>query len=140
MKHPWWRPLASARRATAAVDFAMVSVGFLPLCFGIIELGIMLWIQNTLQTAAELTARCVATQNAACSDAKSYAVATASVWLPSGMVKTADVTVSTGASCNGSPGSAVIVTISHSYWGSTNLPPPFRSLATSVSSCFATGA
>lgn len=38
------------------------------------------------------------------------------------------------------PGTAVIVTIAHSYWGGTNLPPPFQSLTTSASSCFATGA
>jgi Flp pilus assembly protein TadG len=140
MKFSWPRAVASARRGTAAVDFAMVSVVFLPLCFGIIELGIVLWVQNTLQTTAELTARCVATQNTACGDAKSYAVATASAWLPSGMVNAADVTVSTGASCNGSPGTAVIVTITHNFWGGTNLPPPFQSLTTSASSCFATGA
>jgi Flp pilus assembly protein TadG len=130
----------SARRGTAAVDFAMVSVVFLPMCFAIMELGIMLWVQNTLQTTAELTARCVATENAACSNAQSYAVSTASDWLPSGMVTTSDVTVSTGASCNGSPGTAVVVTITHSYWGSNILPPPFQSLSASVSSCFATGA
>jgi Flp pilus assembly protein TadG len=140
MKRPWLHPLALARCGTAAVDFAMVSVVFLPLCFGIVELGIVLWVQNTLQTTAELTARCVATQNTACSDANAYAVNAASAWLPSGMVRTADVTVSTGASCNGSPGTAVIVTISHGYWGGTSLPPPFRSLTTSASSCFATGA
>jgi Flp pilus assembly protein TadG len=140
MKRLWLRAATSARRGTAAVDFAMVSVVFLPLCFGIIELGIVLWVQNSLQAAAELTARCVATQNTACSDAKSYAVTTASAWLPSGMVKVADVTVWTGASCNGSPGTAVIVTITRSYWGGTNLPPLFQSLTTSASSCFATGA
>jgi len=140
MKHRLLRSLFGCRRGTAAVDFAMVSVVFLPLCFAIMELGIVLWVQNTLQTTAELTARCVATQNTACSNAQSYAVSTASDWLPSGMVHTADVTVSTGASCNGSPGTAVIVTITHSFWGSTILPPPFQNLATSVSSCFATGA
>jgi Flp pilus assembly protein TadG len=132
--------LLRTQRGAAAVDFAMVSVVFLPLCFAIMELGIVLWVQNTLQTTAELTARCVATQNTACSNAQSYAVSTASAWLPSGMVTTADVSVSTGASCNGSPGTAVIVTITHSYWGGNILPPPFQSLSTSVSSCFATGA
>jgi Flp pilus assembly protein TadG len=134
------RPFLWCRRGAAAVDFAMVSVVFLPLCFAIMELGIVLWVQNTLQTTAELTARCVATQNTACTDARSYAVSTASAWLPNGMVGTADVTVLTGASCNGSPGTAVVVTITHNYWGGNILPPPFQSLATSVSSCFATGA
>jgi len=56
------------------------------------------------------------------------------------MVNTSDVAVSTEASCNGSPGTAVVVTITHSYWGGNIPPPPFQSLATSVSSCFATNA
>jgi Flp pilus assembly protein TadG len=133
-------PLLRCRRGAAAIDFAMVSVVFLPLCFAIMELGIVLWVQNTLQTTAELTARCVATHNTACSNPQSYAVSTATAWLPSGMVSSSDVTVATGASCNGSPGTAVVVTITHSFWGATILPPPFQDLATSVSSCFATGA
>jgi len=138
---PWRsRAFVRGRRGAAAVDFAMVSVVFLPLCFAIMELGIVLWVQNTLQTTAELTARCVATQNIACSNARSYAVSTGSSWLPSGMVATSDVSVSTGASCNGSPGTAVIVTITHSYWGGNILRPPFQNLSTSVSSRFATGA
>ena len=75
-----WLPrrLLCCRRGTAAVDFAMVSVVFLPLCFEIMELGIVLWVQNTLETTAELMARCAATQNTACSDARSIAVSNAS--------------------------------------------------------------
>ena len=133
------RDLLRARRGEAALDFAMVSIVFLPLCFGIIEVGIMMWVQNTLQTTATLTARCVATGNSACTDAKQYAVDQATSYLPSGMVSTSDVTVLTGASCNSSPGTAVIVTIAHTFWDASVLPPPFQSLSTSVSSCFATG-
>jgi Flp pilus assembly protein TadG len=139
MKSPRLGDLVRGRRAAAAVDFAMVSIVFLPLCFGIIELGIMLWVQNTLQSTAEFTARCVATQNTACSNAQQYAVDQATAYLPSGMVSTGDVTVSTGASCNSAPGTAVIVTIAHTFWESSILPPPYQSLTTSVSSCFTTG-
>jgi Flp pilus assembly protein TadG len=139
MKPPRLRDLVRGRRGTAALDFAMVSVVFLPLCFGIIELGLMLWVQNTLQSTAEFTARCAATENTACSNAQQYAVDTATQYLPSGMVSTGDVTVWYQASCNGAPGSAVIVTIAHTFWESSILPPPYQSLTTSVSSCFATG-
>jgi len=132
------RDLLRGRHGAAALDFAMVSIVFLPLCFGIIELGIMMWVQNTLQTTATVTARCVATANTACSNAKQYAVDQATSYLPSGMVSTEDVTVLTAASCNSAPGSAVIVTIAHTFWGASVLPPPFQSLTTSVSSCFAT--
>jgi Flp pilus assembly protein TadG len=138
MTPPRLGDLRRCRRGAAALDFAMVSIVFLPLCFGIIELGIMLWVENTLQTTATVTARCVSTANAVCSNAQQYAVDQATAYLPSGMVSTGDVTVSTGASCNSAPGTAVIVTIAHTFWETEILPPPYQSLAISVSSCFTT--
>jgi Flp pilus assembly protein TadG len=128
------------QRGAAAIDFALVSVLFLPLCFGIIELGIMLWVQNTLQTTATRTARCVGTANTVCSDPRQYAVDQATEFLPTGMVSTGDVTVLTDTSCNSAPGTGVVVTIAHRFWGATLLPPPFQSLSISVSSCFPTAA
>jgi len=128
--------LLRANRATASVDFAIVSVVFLPLCFGIVELGIMMWVQNTLQTTATVTARCVATANTACSNAQQYAVSQAGEYLPSGMISTGDVTVATGEGlCNSAPGTAVIVTIAYTFWGTSILPPPYQGLSISVSSC-----
>jgi len=139
MKRSALRELIRSRRGVSSVEFAIVSIVFLPICFGILELGFMMWVQNSLQTTAEETARCVATGNSACTDAQQFAVTTAAQWIPSGLITTGDVTVNTGASCNSSPGTAVVVTISHNFWGDTIVPPPFQSLATSVSSCFATG-
>jgi Flp pilus assembly protein TadG len=138
MKAPRLHDLLRGRRGEAALDFAMVSIVFLPLCFGIIELGIMMWVQNTLQTTATVTARCVGTQNTACSNPQQYAVDQATQYLPSGMVSTSDVTVLTGASCNSAPGTAVIVKIAHTFWDADVLPPPYQSLSISVSSCFTT--
>jgi len=133
------RDLIRGRHGTAALDFAMVSIVFLPMCFGIIELGIMMWVQNTLQSAAATTARCVATQNSACTgDPQTYAVNQATQYLPSGMVSKSDVTVHNPGTCNSAPGTMVVVTITHTFWGTSILPPPYQSLSTSVSSCFPT--
>ena len=46
-------------RGNAAVEFAMLIPVFLLLIIGIYEFGKLYWIQNTLQYAAEQTARCI---------------------------------------------------------------------------------
>ena len=47
-----------------------------------------------------------------------------------------DVTVTATGSCNGSPGKAVTVTISHQFWKTKLLPPPFRTFKITLESCF----
>lgn len=44
-------------KGTTAVEFALVSIAFLMLIFGIFESGRMFWMYNTLQYAAEIGAR-----------------------------------------------------------------------------------
>jgi len=44
---------------SAAVEFAMLIPLFLMLIFGVYEFGRIYWLQNTLQYAAEQTARCI---------------------------------------------------------------------------------
>ena len=44
---------------SAAVEFAMLIPLFLLLIFGVYEFGRIYWVQNTLQYAAEQTARCI---------------------------------------------------------------------------------
>jgi Flp pilus assembly protein TadG len=104
-------------RGTAALEFALVSGVFFMLLFGIIELGLSMWIRSTLQTVAAQTARCAAIGSSACaSGAAQYAVSLARPWLPIYAITTKDVVVSTTTTCFGASGNFESVTITAPSW------------------------
>lgn len=55
------RRLAEERRGATAIEFALISVPMMILLFGIIELGLILLVSVTLETATEFTARDIRT-------------------------------------------------------------------------------
>nr|WP_294521405.1 TadE/TadG family type IV pilus assembly protein [uncultured Rhodopila sp.] len=129
--------LAHDRRGVAAIEFALVSLAYFPLCFGIIELGLILWTQDVLQTTALMTARCVAVAAPACmANAPQYAVNTASTWLNSGMLTVTGVSIKTNAACATAPGTAVVVTLTSTYFASGALPFGINSGTLSVAACY----
>ena len=131
-----WRLLAD-RRGTTAVEFALISTVLLPMLFGTIELGMLMWTRNALQSTAELTARCVALGSTQCTDGTSYAVNMASNWIINGIIKDSDVTVTPAAtSCNGTTGAFTTVSIKSSFWGGNLLPAPFNASTINVSACY----
>jgi Flp pilus assembly protein TadG len=135
----WYRRLAHDRRGVAAIEFALVSLAYFPLCFGIIELGLMLWMQDVLQTTALMTARCVAIAAPACTaNAPQYAVTTASNWLNAGMLTVSGVSVKTNAVCAGAPGTAVVVTLTSNYFAANALPYGIGSGTISLTGCYPT--
>ena len=137
------RILAADCRGVSALEFAIVAGVFLVLSFGVIELGLLWWTKNALQATAALTARCAglgACQCAAgaCTPAQ-FAVETASAWVVTGVIGTADVTISSNVACNGTPQTThTSAAITSRFWASDSLPPPFPSTAISVSACFPT--
>ena len=134
---PRLRHLRADRRGTTAVEFALISTVLLPMLFGTIELGMVMWTRNVLQSTAELTARCVSLGSTQCTNAPSYAVAMANNWILSGIIATSDVTVKAAAtSCNGNVGSFSTVAISSSFWGGNLLPAPFNASTINVSACY----
>jgi Flp pilus assembly protein TadG len=134
------RGLLGDRRGSTIIEFAVSTVAMFSMCFAILEVGLMCWTQNAMQNAATLGARCAATSNSACANVPQFVVDTIGTWLVPDSVAVADVTVQSAGVCNGSPGTAVIVSISHQFWGALVLPPPFSSLTINVSSCYAVGA
>jgi Flp pilus assembly protein TadG len=133
------RRLAHDRGGVAAIEFALVSLAFFPLCFGIIELGLMLWTQDVLQTAALMTARCVAVSAPACTaNAPQYAVTSASTWLNAGMLTVGGVSIKTNATCATAPGTAVVVTLTSTYFAMQTLPFGIISGTVSVKGCYPT--
>lgn len=128
--------LAICRRATAALEFAIISAVFAPVSFAILEIGFILWTQNSMQSAATMAARCGAIGSTDCPDVAAYAAAAVGEWLVPDSVAAADVSVNMAGSCNAAPGVAVIVTITHQFWSGVSLPAPFSAPTISVSSCF----
>ncbi len=127
------------RRGAAALEFAIVSLAFFPICFAIIELGLMLWTQNALQATANMTARCVAIASPACSGSPSgYAVTQAQTWLNAGILTSSGVTVATATTCSTAPGTMVKVTLTSSFLSGLPLPPPFNGISLSAVACYPT--
>ena len=55
--HDRLRRLLRARDVATAVEFALVAPVFILFCLGIVEGGRMMWIRNSVQTAADEAAR-----------------------------------------------------------------------------------
>lgn len=132
-KHSLLR-LGCDRRGSAALQFSFVSVIFFLTVFAVLELGLILSTENSLQSAASIAARCIAVGNSACANVAQYINSTALFEAES--VTASDVTVTSTGSCNGAPGKAVTVTINHQFWKTRLLPPPFGTLTIALESCF----
>ncbi|HEX4367501.1 MAG TPA: TadE family protein [Rhodopila sp.] len=135
------RRLRGERQGSTAVEFAIIAGVMLPLLFGTVDLGLLMWTHNALQSTAALTARCIAIGSSACSaNPAQFAVTTAGQWIVPGIINTGQVTINTAAtSCNGAAGSLgpfVTVAIVSSYWASGVLPPPFAATNVHVTACF----
>jgi Flp pilus assembly protein TadG len=131
------RRLATQRRATTTVEFALVGGMLLLLTFGTIDLGLLLWTQNALQSTTALAARCAAISAPSCPDessVKTYAASLADDWTMPGMITASDVSVT--GTCRGTAGFKQ-VTITTSFWASM-LPPPFHNMTLTVSACYPT--
>ncbi len=118
-----------------ALEFALVALAFMPLCFGLIELGLGLWARNALQSVAEMTARCVAIASPNCSDPVAYATSLANAWVSGAALASSGVAVQTGTTCSTAPGTMVRVSLSTVMINKTGLPPPLNSVIITASAC-----
>ncbi len=108
------------RRATAAVEFAVVAPVFLLLVFGMIEYGRMVMVYQVLTNASREGAR------VAVLDGATTASVTAQVntYLSSGTITGATVTVSPNPPSNAQYGDPVTVTVSIPFSQVSWLPSP----------------
>lgn len=129
------RRLAAQRRATTSVEFALVGSMMLLATFGTLDLGLLLWTQNALQSTAALAARCAAISSPLCSDVTNYTVSLAGNWVMPGVISADNVTATSVGTCNGATGTFEQVAITSSFWANV-LPPPFHNQTLTVSACY----
>jgi TadE-like protein len=106
------RRRASARRASAGVEFALVASCFFALVLFILDVSLLFLGKGALQMAAAQTARCTAIGAPACASAQTFAASLIGGWGAGGILPSLDVSVQSGTSCNGVPGQFSVVTIS----------------------------
>lgn len=113
------------RRGASAVEFALVVIPFLLLCFGIIEVGRALWTRQVLADVAILGARCMGVRQLQCSEGEHYSADKTRRFIIAELsgrgvaVAQQNVVLDANASCDGVPGFSM-VTISRQF--STALP------------------
>lgn len=118
-------------RGVSSIEVAVLLPGvLLPLTFATIGAGVILWTQGSLQSTADLAARCGAINSPSCSGGssgvQSYAVSTANNWIMSGIITTSNVLVNDAATdCTGLTSNVEIVEIKTTYFTSSVLPAPF---------------
>jgi hypothetical protein len=109
-----------------------------PMLLGSLELGLFWWTDTTLQSVANVTARCVAINNPACTTTTTpaaYAVSLATSWSSYAVIKAADVSSATVATCNGVIGAFEKVTIQNHQWN-TAFRYPFKTTTFTLTACY----
>jgi Flp pilus assembly protein TadG len=129
------------RAGTVAVEFALVGSALFLICFGVLDLGILLWTQEALQSAAAQTARCAALGASTCTNPQQFAVNIVSAQTFAGVVTTGNVWVQSNATCTSTQGAVTagkytVVRISSSFWASGLLPPPLNLMTLKASACY----
>jgi uncharacterized membrane protein len=120
----YWN-LRRDRGGAFAIEFAMIAAVFLPLCLAIVDAGLLMWTQGTLQSTASLTARCAALASPLCTNPQQFAVTTAGNWVFPNIIAVANVIPAPAIVCV-SHLTLMMVTITCPYWAGTLLPPPLN--------------
>ena len=118
------------RRATAAVEFAIVAPVFLLLVFGMIEYGRMVMVQQIITNASREGARTAVLDGATTSSVQSAV----NSYLASGSISGATVTVSPNPPSSAQYGDPVTVTVSVPFSQVSWLPSPMYLGATTLTS------
>ena len=104
------------------VEFAIVTgLVFLPLMFGIIEFGRMLWSKNTVTAAAREGVRFAAVRGAGQTDFTTFDSAAVATYVE-GRTKLSPITVSTSWTGTKQPRDDVTVTVRYNYQPIVKLP------------------
>lgn len=131
--------LAASTRAAAIPEAVIVlNVLFLMLLGGM-EIGLMTWTKATLQSVANMTARCVAIGSSDCTNSSQYVINLAAKWLGPGMITSTNTTIAIGTAttCKTVMGAFITVSITASPWSQPRLYP-FVGSAETLSACYPT--
>jgi Flp pilus assembly protein TadG len=131
------------RRAVASMEFAIVGSVMFVCSLGVIDLGMIIWTQGSLQAVAADAARCGAISAAGCtstSAVQTYVKTEAATWIMSTMISGLTINVNSAvnaATCPAiSAGTYETVQISTTYLSSW-LPPPLSNYTISVCASYA---
>jgi len=137
------RNLLGDRRAVTAVEFALVASALFVTSLGVIDLGMILWTQGSLQAVAADAARCGAISASGCtttSAVQTYVRTEAANWIMSTV--TSNLTINVNGAVNTATCPAITtgtyetVQITTSYLASW-LPPPFGNFTIDVCASYA---
>jgi Flp pilus assembly protein TadG len=108
------RRFAIDDRGTNALELALVTPVFVLIVIGIFGLGFVLWVENSIQSAAAQAARC-AVVDANC--ATTAQIQNAAIgWALGAPITAANVTVNLNATCNGITGKAVAISYTATFF------------------------
>jgi Flp pilus assembly protein TadG len=131
------------RRAVAAIEFAIVGSVLFVCSLGVIDLGMIIWTQGSLQAVAADAARCGAISAAGCtttSAVQTYVQTEAANWIMNTMISGLTINVNSAvntATCPAiSTGTYETVQISTTYLSSW-LPPPLSNYSIDVCASYA---
>ena len=141
--HASLRALLRDRRGTAAIEFAMVGTALFVTSLGVIDLGMIMWTQGSLQAVAADAARCGAISASGCTTStavQTYVQTQAANWIMSTV--TSHLTINVNGAVNTATCPAITtgtfetVQITTSYLASW-LPPPFGNYTIDVCASYA---
>ena len=128
------RDLIRCARGATLVEFALVAPIFMLLLFGIIEVGRLAWMRQSLEETAFATARCMSVSSncASAASQKSFAVQRAAAFRIT--ITAAQVTPSAAVSCAGQANSNLVTIAAPFVSGLSALVPLPQTLQ--VTACF----
>ncbi len=137
------RTFTGDKRASATVEFALVGTMLFMVSFAAIDLGMILWIQGSLQAVAANAARCGAIGASGCTTStavQSYVQTQAATWIASSMISNLTINVNSAVSATACPAISTgtyetveIVSPNLASW----LPPPFGNYTIDVCASYA---
>ncbi|HEV2550074.1 MAG TPA: TadE/TadG family type IV pilus assembly protein [Stellaceae bacterium] len=109
------RRFLADERGTNALELALVTPLFVLIIIGIFAFGFVLWVENSIQSAAAQAARCAVVDNACASVSQIQNAAVG--WALGAPIATANVTVNQNATCAaGVTGTAVAITYTATFF------------------------
>jgi Flp pilus assembly protein TadG len=103
------RRFLADERGANALELALATPIFVLIILGIFAFGFVLWVENSIQSAAAQAARCAVVDNSCASVSQIQNAAVG--WALGAPITTADVTVNVNATCAaGVTGTAVAIT------------------------------
>ncbi|HUN42562.1 MAG TPA: TadE/TadG family type IV pilus assembly protein [Acetobacteraceae bacterium] len=145
------RKLLAERRATTALEFAMVALPLLLVSIATIELGLIIWTKSALQAVAADAARCGAISGPQCTGTNtisSFVQTEAANWVLGAVLSSTShpLTVNVNGNVNTAicppmtVGNYETVQIETSFFtlAANWLPPPFDNITIDVCASFAT--